>query len=68
MSTLPFSIILAAMVLESVVRQFLTLASEYWNVIYIPIAIYGVIGSAMALIVLFVPRIARIFAERVTPW
>jgi hypothetical protein len=64
---LPFGIILAAMVLDSVVRQFLTLASEYWNVIDLPIASYGLIGSGMALMGLFVPRVARILAEKSTP-
>jgi MFS family permease len=64
---LPFAIILAAMVIDSVVRQFLTLASEYWNVIDLPIASYGLIGSGMALMGLFVPRIARLLAERSTP-
>lgn len=64
---LPFGIILAAMVIDSVVRQFLTLASEYWNVIGLPIASYGLIGSGMALLGLFVPRIARLMAERNSP-
>ena len=64
---LPFAIILAAMVVDSVIRQFLTLASEYWNVIELPIASYGLIGSGMALMGLFVPRVARILAERSTP-
>ena len=64
---LPFGIILAAMVIDSVVRQFLTLASEYWNVIKLPIASYGLIGSGMALMGLFVPRIARLMAERNSP-
>ena len=64
---LPFGIILAAMVLDSSVRQFLTLASEYWNVIDLPIASYGLIGSGMALMGLFVPRIARILTEKSTP-
>ena len=64
---LPFAIILAAMVIDSVVRQFLTLASEYWSVIDLPIASYGLIGSGMALMGLFVPRIARLLAEKNTP-
>ncbi len=61
---LPFGILLAAMVIDSVVRQFLTLASEYWNVIELPIASYGLIGSGMALLGLFVPRVARLMTER----
>lgn len=64
---LPFGIILAAMVIDSVVRQFLTLASEYWNVIELPIASYGLIGSSMALMGLFVPRLARLLTEKSTP-
>lgn len=64
---LPFAIILAAMVIDSVVRQFLTLASEYWNVIDLPIASYGLIGSGMALMGLFVPRLARLLTEKSTP-
>jgi MFS family permease len=64
---LPFGIILAAMVMDSAVRQFLTLASQYWNVIDLPIASFGLIGSGMALMGLFVPRIARMLSERNTP-
>jgi MFS family permease len=64
---LPFGIILAAMVIDSIVRQFLTLASEYWKVIELPIASYGVIGSGMALMGLFVPTLARVLSEKSTP-
>ncbi len=64
---LPFGILLAAMVIDSAVRQFLTLASEYWRVIELPVASYGLIGSGMALMGLFVPRVARIMAERNAP-
>jgi MFS family permease len=64
---LPFAIILAAMVLDSSVRLFLTLASQYWNVIDLPIASYGLIGSGMALMGVFVPRLARKMSERNTP-
>jgi MFS family permease len=63
----PFGVILAAMVLDSVVRQFLTLASEYWRVIELPIASYGLIGSGMALMGVFVPRFARILADKYSP-
>ncbi|MDQ8209317.1 hypothetical protein QEH52_17450 [Coraliomargarita sp. SDUM461003] len=64
---LPFAIILAAMVIDSSVRQFLTLASEYWNVIELPIASYGLIGAGMSLMGLFVPRFARLLTEKSTP-
>ena len=55
------------MAIDSVMRQFLTLASEYWSVIELPIASYGLIGSGMALMGLFVPRIARLLSEKSTP-
>lgn len=64
---LPFGIILAAMVIDSVIRQFLTLASEYWNVIQLPIATYGLIGSGMAFMGIFVPTFARKMADRNSP-
>ena len=35
----------------------------YWNVIQLPIATYGLIGSGMALLGLFVPKIARWMSE-----
>lgn len=66
-TSMPFGIILAVMALDNVIRQFLTLASEYWNVIQLPIASYGLIGSGMAVFGIFVPRMARILAERFTP-
>lgn len=64
---LAFGIIAAAMAVDSVIRQFLTLASEYWNVIELPIASYGLIGSGMSLVGLFVPRIARVMADHWSP-
>jgi MFS family permease len=67
LTAFPFGVILAAMVVDSVVRQFLTLASEYWNVIELPIASYGLIGSGMALMGVFVPRVARILADTYSP-
>ena len=67
LTAFPFGVLLAAMVLDSVVRQFLTLASEYWSVIELPIASYGLIGSGMALMGVFVPRFARILADTYSP-
>lgn len=58
-SALPFSIIGACMILDSVVRQYLTLASEYYRIIDYPIATFGIIGSSLSLLGLFVPAIAR---------
>lgn len=66
-SALPFGIILAAMIVDSVIREFLTLASQYWAVIQLPVASFGLIGSGMALMGLFVPRLARLMSEKGTP-
>ncbi len=62
-----FGIILAAMLIDSIIRQFLTLASEYWRVIHLPVASFGLIGSGMALLGLFVPAIARRMSEKASP-
>ncbi len=67
-NTFAFCIIFAAMVLDSVIRQFLTLASEYWNVIQLPVASYGIIGSFMAIMGFFTPKLARMLAEKFKPW
>ena len=67
MNTFAFSVILAAMVLDSVIRQFLTLASEYWNVIKFPVASYGLISSGMALMGVFVPKVAQLLSKNFKP-
>lgn len=66
-SAFPFGVILGVMALDSVIRQFLTLASEYWKVIDLPIATYGLIGSAMSVVGMVVPRYARKMVEKNTP-
>ena len=62
-----FGVVLATMLVDSLVRLFLTLASEYWRVIEYPVVSLGLIGSGMALLGLFVPRIARLMTERGSP-
>ena len=54
-----YALILAALVHDSVVRIFLTTASEYYRLIQIPIAWFGVIGAAFAGIGIFTPRLAE---------
>ena len=63
----PFGILLAAMILDSVIRQFLTIASAYWSVIEIPLWTFGLVASGMSLMGIFVPRGARWLAERKSP-
>lgn len=64
---LAFGVVLCIMALDSVIRQYLTLASEYWKTIELPIASFGLIGSGTAILGIFTPRIARILSDRYTP-
>ena len=64
---LPFSILIAAMALDNVIRQFLTIASAYWNVIELPLATFGLVASGMSLMGVFIPRFARLLADRYSP-
>ena len=64
---LAFGVVLCIMALDSVIRQYLTLASEYWKTIELPIASFGLIGSGAAILGIFTPRIARILSDRYTP-
>ena len=55
------------MILDSVIRQFLTIASAYWSVIELPLWTFGLVASGMSLMGLFVPRLARWLADRNSP-
>jgi hypothetical protein len=67
LTPLAFGVLLCIMALDSVIRQYLTLASEYWKTIELPIASFGLIGSGTAILGIFTPRIARILADRNSP-
>jgi len=60
----PFAVVSAAMVIDSSIRQFMTLASEYYRVIELPVASFGVVGSGFAVVGFFVPSLARRMAGR----
>ena len=64
---LPFGILLATMALDNVIRQFLTIASAYWNVIELPLATFGLVASGMSLMGFFIPRLARHLGDRYSP-
>lgn len=59
--------LLAGLVFDSCVRMAVTLVSQYYRLIQLPEAIFGLIGSAMAVIGLFVPRLARHLVETRPP-
>ena len=64
---LPFGILIAAMALDNVIRQFLTIASAYWNVIELPVATFGLVASGMSLMGIFIPRLARYLGDSFSP-
>lgn len=65
----PFALVIicAGFLFDSIVRMVTTLSSQYYRVIEVPEALFGLIGSAIAVLGLFVPRIALGMTERHTP-
>jgi hypothetical protein len=65
----PFAlvVIMAGMLFDHVIRMVITLASEYYRLIDLPEASFGLIGSGLAMLGLFVPRLARSLEERRSP-
>lgn len=64
---LALAIILFAMTLDHTLRMIVTLTSQYYRLIALPEASFGLLGSAVAVLGLFVPRIARLMTERYSP-
>ena len=60
-------LILFGLLYDSVVRMLLTMASQYYRIIEIPEAAFGVLGSALALFGFVMPGIARRLSEKRTP-
>jgi MFS family permease len=60
-------VILAGLVFDSCVRMAVTLGSQYYRLIQLPEATFGLIGSAMAMVGLFIPRLARRLTESRSP-
>ena len=65
----PFAmvIIAAGFLFDSIIRMAGTLASQYYRLIEIPEALFGIIGSGMALIGIIIPRISMKMVEQHTP-
>jgi MFS family permease len=65
----PFAliIIVAGFLFDSILRMVVTLASQYYRMIEIPEALFGIIGSGMAIIGLIVPQIATKMTARFSP-
>jgi hypothetical protein len=65
----PFAlvIILSTLVFDHSVRMVITLNSQYYRLIHLPEAAFGLIGSGMAVLGIFIPHIARKLADRHSP-
>jgi hypothetical protein len=67
--TTPYAIIIivSAMTFEHVLRMIVTLDSQYFRMIDLPEATFGLIGTGLSLLGIFIPKIARKLAENHTP-
>lgn len=65
----PFAlvVILFAMAYDHVLRMLITLSSQYFRLIHLPEASFGLIGSAMALVGLLLPKLAEKMVLHFTP-
>jgi MFS family permease len=65
----PFAlvIILFGLLFDHIIRMLITLGSQYYRLIELPEASFGLIGSAMATLGLVIPRLAMQLARRHSP-
>ncbi len=61
------AIILFGMGFDHVLRMLITMTSQYYRLIGLPEASFGLIGSGIALVGLAVPRLARAMVEHFSP-
>ena len=60
-------VILAGLLFDGVIRMVITLSSQYYRLIQLPEATFGIIGSGVAVLGLFVPRISRLMTLKFPP-
>jgi hypothetical protein len=65
----PFALVVicAGFLFDSIARMVITLSSQYYRVILVPEALFGLIGSGIAVLGLIIPRIALRMTERNAP-
>jgi MFS family permease len=65
----PFAlvIIMMGLMFDHCIRMIITLASQYYRVIHLPEASFGIIASLISILGLFIPRIARRLVQRHSP-
>ena len=61
-------LILFGLLYDSVIRMLLTMASQYYRIIDVPEALFGVLGSTLALFGFVMPMMARRLADRYSPF
>jgi MFS family permease len=64
---LALAVILFGMSLDHILRMLVTMTSQYYRIIDLPEASFGLIGSGIAMLGLVVPRIARAMVQHFTP-
>ncbi len=62
-----FVIILAGFTFDHIIREILTINSEYYRTIGLPEASFGLVGASMACLGIFLPTLAKHLAEKRTP-
>ena len=65
----PFAliIILTGLVFDNCIRMIMTLTSQYYRLIALPEASFGLIGSGLAVLGLFIPGLAHKMVDRYSP-
>jgi hypothetical protein len=65
----PFALVIicSGILFDGIIRMVITLNSQYYRVIEIPEAVFGLIGAGVAGLGLFLPRIALKMSETYTP-
>ncbi|MBM9613436.1 MFS transporter [Desulfobulbus rhabdoformis] len=64
---LALAVILFGMTFDHTLRMIVTLTSKYYRLIGLPEASFGLLGSLVAVVGLFVPQLARWMSERFSP-
>jgi MFS family permease len=61
------SVILFGMLFDGIIRMVITLSSQYYRMIELPEATFGIIGSLVAMLGLVIPKMAKKIAENRSP-
>ena len=61
------AVLLAGVFLDSVIRLFLTVGSQYYRLIGLPEASFGLVGTGMAMLGMFTPTLAKALQVRFAP-